>query len=256
MTRFSAKKLSGGALLAAALSTMAATPASAASGGWEFEVVPYLWTAGLDGSVSAGPPALPSANIDWSASDILSNLDLGAMGILQGSNGRWGFIAEAIFVKLSDQKITPGIRFTSVSAEVEEEMYALFGTYRMVDGPTKVDAVAGFRYVDITSPVSAVTTTGGVIAVNAGDDWWDPYIGLRIQHPLSERWTLAGYGAIGGFGVGSEFAWDVIATVNYQFSPTISGKFGFRYLDMDYEGDRFAYDAGMGGPFVGLGIRF
>jgi hypothetical protein len=250
------RRLLKSALLPAVFLAGVAAPASARAGGWEFEAIPYLWTAGLDGSVRAGPAAFPTANVDWSASDILSNLDFGAMGVLNGQNGRWGFIAEAIYVDLSNQKVTPGIRFSSVSADVKEQIYTLFGSYRLVEGPTKVDALAGMRYVDIRSPVSAVRTAGGVISVDTGDDWWDPYIGVRVIHPLSERWSLTGYAAIGGFGVGSDFAWDVIAAVNYQFSPTISGKVGFRYLDMDYEGDRFAYDAGMGGPFLGLGVRF
>jgi len=243
-------------VLTAVLGTSVATPASAGGGGWEFEATPYLWTAGLDGTVGAGPAFLPTANIDWSASNILSNLDVGAMGVFEGRNGRWGFIGDALYVKLSDQNVAPGIRFASVDAEVKQQMYALFGTYRLADGPTKLDALAGVRYVDIRAPVSAVLATGGLRSVDAGDDWWDPYVGLRVIHPLSELWSLTGYAAIGGFGVGSDFAWDVIAAVNYQFSPTISGKFGFRYLDMDYEGDRFAYDAGMGGPFLGLGVRF
>jgi len=243
-------------VLVAAMGASVAAPVSAGAAGWEFEATPYLWAAGLDGSVRAGPSFIPSANIDWSASDILSNLDIGAMGVLEGQNGRWGFVVDAIYVKLSDQKVTPGIRFASVDAEVKQQIYSLFGTYRLVEGPTRVDALAGMRYVDIRAPVSAVRTAGGVISVDAGDDWWDPYVGIRVSHPLTERWSVLGWGAIGGFGVGSDFAWDVIAAVNYQFSPTISGKFGFRYLDMDYEADRFDYDAGMGGPFLGLGIRF
>lgn len=256
MTLPSSKNAAARAALAAVLIFGASGPATAGEGGWEFEVVPYLWTAGLDGTVQAGPSFLPSANIDWTASDILSNLDVGAMGAFEGRKGRWGFIVDAIYVELSDQKVTPGIRFASVDAEVKQQMYALFGSYRVFEGPTRVDALAGARYVDIRSPVSAVRTSGGVISVDAGDHWWDPYVGVRVIHSLSERWSVLGWGLVGGFGVGSDFAWDVIAAVNYQFSPTITGKIGFRYLDMDYQGDRFEYDAGMGGPFVGVGIKF
>lgn len=248
--------IASGLAFATILTLGATATASADSGGWEFEAAPYLWAASLDGTVRAGPSFLPSANVDWSASDILSHLDIGAMGALEGQKGRWGFVIDAIYVELSNQKVTPNIRFASVDAEVKEQMYALFGTYRVVEGPTKVDALAGARYVDIRSPISAVLPTGGIVSVDAGDHWWDPYVGVRVIHPLNERWSVLGWGLIGGFGAGSDFAWDVIAAVNYQFSPTIIGKLGFRYLDMDYDGERFAYDAGMGGPFLGVGIRF
>jgi opacity protein-like surface antigen len=87
-------------------------------------------------------------------------------------------------------------------------------------------------------------------------DWVDPYIGARIQHPVADRWTLVGYGDIGGFGVGSDFAWQAIAGVNYDFSKSVSGKLGYRYLAVDYDKDGFLYEMDSYGAYLGVGFRF
>ena len=95
------------------------------------------------------------------------------------------------------------------------------------------------------------------IAVRRGDkDWVDPYVGLRIQHPLAERWTLVGYADIGGFGVGSDFTWQTALGVSYDFSKTMSGKFGYRYLAVDYDKGGFVYDMKTRGMYLGASIRF
>jgi hypothetical protein len=57
--------------------------------GWSFDVTPYIWGAGMDGSVGAGE--LPTLNVDMSFSDILEHLDAGLMGAFEARKGRWSF---------------------------------------------------------------------------------------------------------------------------------------------------------------------
>jgi len=94
------------------------------------------------------------------------------------------------------------------------------------------------------------------VAASAEKSWVDPYIGVRVQHPIAERWTLVGYADVGGFGVGSDFTWQALAGVNYEFSKAIAGKFGYRYLYVDYDKDGFRYDMANSGLYLGVGIRF
>ena len=44
--------------------------------------------------------------------------------------------------------------------------------------------------------------------------------------------------------------------VNYDFSKTFAGKFGYRYLSVDYDKNGFLYDMTNSGFYLGLGIRF
>jgi opacity protein-like surface antigen len=65
---------------------------------------------------------------------------------------------------------------------------------------------------------------------------------------------LIGYGDIGGGG--SELTWQALAGVDWTLSKHLSAKFGYRYLDFDYDQDDFVYDMAMAGGYAALGIRF
>ena len=73
---------------------------------------------------------------------------------------------------------------------------------------------------------------------------------------ITDTNILVGYGDVGGFGAGSDFTWQVALGAAYDFSKTISGKFGYRYLSVDYDKGGFAYDMKTRGVHLGLGIRF
>ena len=64
----------------------------------------------------------------------------------------------------------------------------------------------------------------------------------------------AGYVDVGGGG--SDFTWQALAGANYAISPTMTAKFGYRYLKVDYHRDNFLYDVATGGPNAGIGLRF
>ena len=52
----------------------------------------------------------------------------------------------------------------------------------------------------------------------SGDqDWVDPLVGARANFNLTQRWALSLDGSIGGFGVGSDFAWDAAGLIGYRF---------------------------------------
>jgi opacity protein-like surface antigen len=129
-----------------------------------------------------------------------------------------------------------------------------------VEGRSPVDVIGGLRYSKIEASADingSLFGTPGITVSRSGDkDWVDPYIGARIQHPIADRWTLVGYGDIGGFGVGSDFAWQAIAGVNYDFSKSVSGKLGYRYLAVDYDKDGFLYEMDSYGAYLGVGFRF
>jgi opacity protein-like surface antigen len=104
-------------------------------------------------------------------------------------------------------------------------------------------------------PALVVSLAIGAALGSARKSWTDPYIGLRLQQPLAERWTLLAYGDIGGFGVGSDFTWQALLGVGYEFSKAIVGRAGYRMLDVDYDKDGFAYDMLYSGLYLGLGIQ-
>jgi opacity protein-like surface antigen len=93
-------------------------------------------------------------------------------------------------------------------------------------------------------------------SVSADKTWTDPIIGARAQWNINDKWFLAGKGDIGGFGVGSDFAWNLQATVGYQFTETISAELGYRYYQTDYSDGGFVYDMAESGLYTGVNFRF
>lgn len=65
-------------------------------------------------------------------------------------------------------------------------------------------------------------------------------------------------GDIGGFGVGSDLAWQVHGKAGYRFSELFGLDLAYRVISMDYEkGDPgFVYDMRIFGPELGLVFHF
>lgn len=87
-------------------------------------------------------------------------------------------------------------------------------------------------------------------------DWVDPIVGFRAQWNINDKWFLAGKSDIGGFGVGSELAWTLQATVGYRVNETSSLELGYRYLHTDYDNDSVLYDVAEAGIYMSYNIKF
>ena len=68
--------------------------------------------------------------------------------------------------------------------------------------------------------------------------------------------NLTGYADVGGFGAASDFTYQLSVGLNDAFSKAITGKFGYRYLSVDYDKGSFLYDMKLDGLYIGVGIRF
>jgi hypothetical protein len=65
---------------------------------------------------------------------------------------------------------------------------------------------------------------------------------------------------VGGFGIGSDFAWQLVSRFNWRPADAVDLFFGYRVLDADFEdGDganRFLYDVQTSGPLLGFAWHF
>jgi hypothetical protein len=96
--------------------------------------------------------------------------------------------------------------------------------------------------------------------VSDTNSWFDPLIVARFTAPLESKWKLGIRGDVGGFGVGSDFTWQVFPFVGYRFSNLFEISGGYRALGMDYNtgsgDDYFLYDMVTFGPQLGLVFHF
>lgn len=232
-------------------------------GRWQYELTPYVWATGLNGNVRVNDRPKRGLAVNQEFSDILERLDFGAMGTFEARKNRWGVLLDGIYFKVSDSHRITGPRgFVSLSAtaSITQELYAAGGYFRLTEGETPVDLVGGLRYNsvrwNIRTSASIPVLPGPSRNFSQRKHWVDPYVGLRVQHHLSDKWTLLGYGDVGGFGIGSDLSWQAQAGASYAFSPNMMGKIGYRHLSNDYSKEGFTYDMDSSGIYMGLGIAW
>ena len=244
-------------LSGALLATLCGSNVLAADETWEHQAAVYMVGASIDGTVGIGPV---EADINVGFDEILDNLELGFMGAYRGKRGPWAVSADLIYMALEGDKSGLGITGNGrAAADFDETIFEVSAAY---DLNNVLAAYAGLRYWNLDGDVEV--TLGGpggtVLTAGGGDDWVDPIVGLRLQLPLGDSWQFVVKGDVGGFGVGSDFAWQ--STAYFAWQPGAHGNLllGYRYLYNDYEAgsgsDRFRWDVGQGGPTAGFGWRF
>jgi opacity protein-like surface antigen len=256
-----------GAALALAVYIPAAAQTEAGSNvdKWQFEITPYIFGAGMNGKTGFGSV---TANVDMSFDDILKNLDQGFMALFEARKGPWTFGMEGVYFKLKNEgsKSWQGplgnTGTGSLEATMTEQLYGLTVGYRVLDEHTKVDVIGAARYTQLDTDLNLVVSTsgsllpGGSNSISGTESWWDPVIGVRVLEPLAEAWTLAGYADIGGFGVGSDLTYQLLAGVNWQFAKSVTAKAGYRYLYQNYKNGGFVWDMKSSGFYFGAGFKF
>lgn len=220
---------------------------------WTHEVAPYMWGTGLAGTTSIGPATV---DVDASFSDILDSLEMAAMGSYRGSKDRVSVLFDVVYAGLGGSGTGPA---EAVSADVDIDQLVMEGDlgYALTD---HLHGFVGLRYVDLKSRIRFQGPFEGVPTVRGEADWIDPVIGLYYAAPFSDTWSFSLRGDVGGFGVGSDFAWQGVGILRWQASPGFGVILAYRYLSSDYDkgqGDSyFRYDVSMQGPALGIVFTF
>jgi hypothetical protein len=240
------------------MAVVSASPARAqtpSGSAWQVTVVPYLMGAAMSGTAAVKGQEV---TIDMSASDIFSNLQFGAMGLVVARKGVWGVGGDAIWMSLGANATAPGpLGRVTASADMSQGAFAFYGLRRLAP---YADLFFGGR-INYLSTNLRINSPLQVRSVDGSKTWFDPIVGVQLRtHETGNRWHAQVYAEIGGFGVGSTFSWQVFPTVGVNLSKQASLEFGYRWLDIDYEtGENatlFKYDVLTQGPVVGFAFRF
>jgi hypothetical protein len=230
------------AVIAAGSWTEAA--AQAGSDDWDVLVAPYLMGASMSGATTVRGLSI---DIDASASDVFSNLQFGAMGLVVARKGDWGFGTDLIWMAL-------GTTVRDTNVDFNQGAFAFYGLRRLTPA---ADATFGLR---VNTLQGKLTFKGPDVTRKQDKTWVDPIVGLTLHTPADRRVRLRVYSEIGGFGAGSDFTWQVFPSLGLGLGKTASVEFGYRWLDLDYatgEGDeQFRYDVLTQGPVIGFAFRF
>jgi len=232
------------------------TPAT--DSGWDFLLTVYAPLMGLEGDL--GVAGLTSS-VDVPFDDILEDLDGGFMTAFEARRHRWSVTGDLIWMKLSGSaQPTPnsyaGFKQEQVMASLALG-YELFGSES-----TTFDLLGGAALTSLDVDLDATIAPPGPLlptvnrAGSGSETWIDPFVGLRVRHRLSDRWSLFATGVYGGFGVASDEYWQALAGIGYHFSDRTSLALAYRIISTDYQDGGFRYDVDTSGPNLGLVFRF
>ena len=243
---------------------------------WSFSFTTYSWLPWISGDLVVKGR---SFDVDVSAGQVLDALDWSQLpawfSYAEARNGRLFLFNDILYSKLTGSqdfaKTGPAGVVTltgNLGADYEQTIVELGGAYEIWSaGSSSVDVLAGGRYWHQSAVVSAdlsatinfdgLTVEGNRVFARSGSvDWIDPFVGARLRQPIAPGHNLTLRGDVGGFGAGSEFTWQVIATYDFEICAsdryTIDGYVGYRALSVDYaQGsgtNRYELDAVMQGP--------
>jgi len=223
---------------------------------WQFMVVPYFLFPHMDGRIGLGPVTVA---VESSPSDIFDVLQFGGMLAAEAKHGPWAIGLNGMYMDLGKELETitgPG------GGQLDGELGSYQGGIELTAFRALtpvIEILAGGRFNFIGADVSLVATPGS-LNQDFDESWFDPFVGVRLKVPDTGRWNFAVRGDVGGFGVGSDFAWQARFTVGYRASKLIEVGAAYWASGMDYESGegltRFTYDVISFGPQIGIGFHF
>lgn len=222
-----------------------------------FQVTPYVWGAGFGGTIRPLPGS-PAFQVSSAFSDLLEDLDAAFLVSGLARVGRFVAVADLSHTSSSRDGLvrTPIPQAPVVPAEgqLEQTSMTLLGGVRALDEENMtLDLLAGLRAFWIRSSVAAPALG---MSRSPAIDIVDPVIAGRINVQIAEGWSTLVYGDVGGFGAGSEFTSQVLGTLNARVASRVWLSVGYRYLTVDYRGERTRADVHLGGPILGATVTF
>lgn len=218
----------------------------------------YGWLPWIDGKVKSDSSG-ETVSTSISGGDVLDSLKFAFMAAGEVHYGRIGFLHDTVYSKLGSDGTLSGPFMSDIEVETTALLAVNALSYRVYEqNGALVEPFVGARYVSVETDIDI--TGGGPAGAEASakidESWWEPVIGLRGRVPLTDKLTAGGFVNIGGFGVGSEFTWDIFAGLDYALSRRVSTNMGFRYISIDYDTGDAEVDLDMYGPVLGLTVRF
>lgn len=229
-------------------------PVATTESDWQVRSALYGWATALDGDISLGARSAP---VDVGFDDLLEQLDFAAMGVVEISNGQWGFLTDLFYAELSADNSLGRIDF---NAELEQFMGNFLIARNVIsDSDTRFDLYAGARIMAIDTTLD-ITRTGlfGIrrFTGSASETWVDPVIGFRAQQDLPNQFFVRAVADIGGFGVSSDITWQALLGVGYHINESSSILLGYRSIGTDYDNGNFGYDVTSHGLLLGFEYKF
>jgi hypothetical protein len=219
---------------------------------------PYLMFTSMSGTTGIGN--LPNTFICVPAGEVFSYLKIGGMLYGEVHNDQLAFTSDLFYADLTqDASGKNGV--LNGTATLKQFWWELEGLYR-INSWLEFGAGARINNITASADINVITPGGGVnMSSSKSNTWVDPILVTRLKKVVNEKWLFQLRADIGGFGVGSQFAWQLQPDIFYRGSKLFQFGLGYRIISMDYNndsggGDRFVYDMDEYGPQIRIGLNF
>ena len=268
-----ARSFAAGAALVIASAASSAAHAQTAAEPWQFSAAIYAWLPSMSGTTRFATGGNgPSLDVD--GGDVLDALKMTFQGNFMARKGRWGVLADWVYVDLGATKDTgevavggigiPASATANLSLDLKTNALTLGGTYAAIQTPAhymyllggarmlKVEQRLDYSFSGDLGPIQFPGTSGRaeVSATN-----WDVVAGLggRMRFGEGLRWFVPYYADVGTGD--SNLTWQLQAGIGYSF------KWGdvaatWRYLDYDFKSGSAMQSLTANGPAVGAIFRW
>jgi len=225
---------------------------------YHFLIEPYLLAPSMSGTIGIGQ--LPSTFVCVPASELFSYFQIGGMLYAEVHNDRFAYTSDLFYASLGqDASGKNGVLNGNVS--VKQLWWELEGLYKVqpwleVGVGARINSVNNGLNINFSGPSGTNSQN-----VTKGATWVDPLLVTRLKGAINNKWLLQLRADIGGFGIGSQFAWQLQPDVYYRVSKLFEVGLGYRVISMNYHTGTqntdgyFLFDMEEYGPQLRLGFN-
>jgi hypothetical protein len=245
-------------LLAALLA--AAAPASAAEEsqqeGWSFSFTPYFWATWMDATLTT--PSGIQLETATDLSELIDSLNFALQGAGEVRYDRFSFVLDLTYANLTSRQDTPqGVLFSEAVIDTTEWIVNGVAGYRFYrDRVGYIDAMAGVRLFIVDNDIELKPGVLPKQEFDSKSTTVSPILGMRGHIDIADGFGVSGYFDVGGFGLGANFTWQALATIDYEMWDNAYLRAGYRHLGISYDDNGSSTTMNMSGPIVGVTFRF
>ena len=229
-----------------AVDRQAANAQSAHGDSWSLTLAPYVWAPDLSGSVGFGGINVP---LQLRASQLFKDVQTGGMGYARWQKHDHFVYLEGIFIDFSANSFAPffgqsvesSLRFGEFGAGTERGI-------KLMSRDARLSAYGGVRYTRLKARVA-----GNFLNAESVDRWIDPALGILLEVPVADRFSIITKIDAAGFGISKNHYYSALGVLEYRVTKRATLAGGYRWASAHYasaDGLGFVLDGR--GPMAGL----
>jgi hypothetical protein len=252
------------AILLAAPAAAAEPAKSATAGGWQFEIVPYIWLPTIGGTFRGDAANGGTTDFEVKPGSYLKGFKSGIALTGEARKGR-GFVhSDLMYLRLGSADSTvigvdPGL-VLDTNFNMKLSIWSVVGGYGIASGKWgRVDAFAGARLAstnfdgsfDLSLPTAGTGRSAN--SFSGSEAIWNGIVGTKGRILINRAWFVPFYADIGTGN--SDFTYQLASGIGYQ-TGWFGVSAGWRALVMNQASDEPVDTLTLQGPHLTFNMNF